>query len=324
MSPVFDQAALVELAERTAYEIYLLEEVYTLIEDKLFRRWPISVIYAVNNPIPVSWPGAGLSAIWEDWRSGFRNAGAPLIFVSTFKLLDMLMEWVLQKNGFNKWPFSEKVKKLASSPSPIFPPLIESRPWVKERLISLYSTLYPLRGTIIHHRQFTVTSGALQVSSSKKGSTGTPTDISADHLRILASTIISVLRHVDGTWRFDELRERTLRYNLDELAALHGCAVFGQKYPYYISVRVYSTDPDPRHVNLTAIRSDLSTKYKERDCLFDLLVVIVKDIKAVAAYFFPYSILSGLSQTLDAEQYRTAIPDDIKPEHALSSSGFVT
>ena len=320
MPPVFDQAALVELAERTAYEIYLLEDVYTLVEDKLFRCWSASVIYAVNNPKPVSWPGAVLSATWGDWRRDFLKAGAPLIFVSTFKLLDMLVEWVLQKNGLElkrMYMFSEKLKVLASSPSPIFPPLIESRPWLKERLIDLYRTLDPLRGTIIHHRQFSVTAGALQVSSSKKGSTGTPTDISADHLRILASTIISVLRHVDGTWHFDELRERTLRYNLDELAALHGCAVFGQKYPYYISVRVYSTDPDPRHVNLTAIRSDLSTKYTERDCLFDLLVVIVKHTKAVAAYFFPYSILSGWSQTLDAEQYRTAIPDDIKPEHTL-------
>lgn len=236
----------------------------------------------------------------------------------------MLIEWVLEENGvLSTFRFQQKLQQLKGSP--IFPPLIECRSWLKERLAGLYSTLEPLRGTIIHDKHFTATDGAIRVFSSKKGLIGSPVEISATHLRKLVLTIVSVLRYVDGTWHLDELREKTLRHDLDELVALHGLPALGQKHPFHTRVRVYLMDSDPLHVDPMAIRSDLATTYVNQDCSFDLRIILVKDGEAVDAYLFPWALFavpsSDWSKRIDAQQYRIAIPDDIKLEHLRNDAG---
>lgn len=317
MPPTFDSNALTKLAERTEYETWLLEAVYALVENELFPSWPDEVVYSVDKSKPQFFVHARANLILGDWRPGFLNAGAPLVFVSTFKLLDMLVEWILEVNGLSSTRFQQKLEQLKGSP--IFPPLIESRAWLKERLVGLYSTLEPLRGTIIHDKHFTATDGAIKVASSRKGVLGPPIEISATHIRTLARTIVSVIRYVDGTWKLAEFREKTLRHDLDELAALHGLPSLEQRSPFHTCVRVYSTDSDPRLVNLMAIRGDLATHYVNQDCSFDLRVLTVSDGRVVDAYLIPWPVFADpnadWSQSINAERYRTTIPEDIKPEY---------
>lgn len=76
-----------------------------------------------------------------DWRRSFLRAGGPLVFVTVFKILDMLIEWVLAQNGLRPtFRFAQKIVNLETA-SPIFPSAIESRPWLRERLVALYQTL---------------------------------------------------------------------------------------------------------------------------------------------------------------------------------------
>ena len=324
MPPTFDANALTKLAERTEYETWLLEAVYALVENELFPPWPDGVVYPLDRPKAQFFGYMRANLIVGDWRPGFLNAGAPLVFVAAFKLLDMLVEWILEKNELSStFRFQKKLEQLRSSPT--FPPLIETRRWLKERLVGLYSTLEPLRGTIIHDKHFTAMDGAIQVASSKKGVKGAPVKISATHLRILARTIVSVLRYVDGTWQFDEFRERTLRHDLDEVATLHGLPALGQESPFHTCVRVYTTDSDPLLVDLVAIRRDIATHYVNQDCSFDLRVVMVRNGEIVDAYLFPWSVCADpnadWSHSMNAERYRTAIPDDVNPEHLHHGQG---
>jgi hypothetical protein len=316
--PVFDASAFLRLGERTEYETWLLEAVYAIVEQELFPTWPDAVVYPVDKSKAQFFVHARGNIIVGDWRPGFLNAGAPLVFVSTFKLLDMLIEWILEENQVaSTFRFQEKLQHLNGSP--IFPALIDARPWLKERLVGLYRTLEPLRGTIIHDKYFTAADGAIRVSSSKKGIIGSAVEISAAHLRKLALTIVSVLRYVDGTWHLDDLREKTLRHDLDELVALHGLPLLGQQHPFHMRVRVYSTGSDPLQVDPTAIQSDLAARYLNQDCSFDLRVLMVRDGAVVEAYLFPWPLFAvpgyDWSHGINAEQYRTAIPDDIKLEH---------
>jgi hypothetical protein len=322
--PTFDASALIKLAERTEYETWLLEAVYALVEQELFPSWPDAVVYPVDQSKAQFFAYVRGNIVIGDWRPGFLNAGAPLVFVSTFKLLDMLIEWTLEENGIpSPFRFQQKLQHLKGSP--IFPPLIETRSWLKERFAGLYSTLEPLRGTIIHDKHFTATDGAIRVSSSKKGIIRSAVEISAAHLRKLALTIVSVLRYIDGTWHLDELREKTLRHDLDELVALHGLPLLGQKRPFHTRVRVYLTRSDPLHVDPMAIRGDLAARYVNKDCSFDLRILMVKDGEVVDAYLFPWTLFavpsSDWSHGINAQQYRTAIPDDIKPEHLHNDAG---
>jgi hypothetical protein len=316
--PIFDRSTFLSLSERTEYESWLLEAVYAIAEQELFPTWPDAVIYPVGKAKAQFIGWASVYGVIGDWRPRFLETGAPLVFVSAFKILDMLIEWVLERNELSStFRYQEKMQKLELSL--IFPPLIESRIWLKERLIGLYSMLEPLRGTIIHNRHFTAENGAIRVSSSKKNVIGPVVEISAAHLRTLVFTILSTLRYIDGTWYFDDLRERTLRHDLDELVAIHGLPLLGQLRPFHTQVRVYSTDFDPLHVDPMVILSDLAARYINQDCSFDLRILIVKNSVVTDAFFFPWALFSSRSldwyHGINPENYRTTIPDDINPEH---------
>ncbi len=316
--PDFDSNSLIKLGKRTEYETWLLEAVYAIVEQELFPSWPDGVIYPVDKSKAQFIVHGRSNIIIGDWRPGFLNVGAPLVFVSTFKLLDMLIEWILEENQFpSTFRFQQKIQKLRDSPT--FPAVIESRTWLKERLVGLYSTLEPLRGTIIHDKHFTATDGSIRVASSKKGVIGVPVEISADHLRKFSLTIMSILRYVDGTWSFDEFKEKKLRHDLDELALLHGLPTLGQKSPFHTCVRMYLTGYDPLLVDLKAIRCDLTERYKNQDYSFDLRVLMISENKIIDAYLFPWSICkiqsSDWSNSINAQQYKVTIPDDIDPKH---------
>jgi hypothetical protein len=318
MTPTFDSASMAKLNERTDYERWLLEAVYALVEDDLFPSWPDGVIYTLDNPAPEFISHGRMSAIIGDWRPGFLKAGAPLVFVSIFKLLDMLVEWILDENGISTtFRFQQKLQHISNEP--VFPPLIASRPWLKERLTRLYSRLEPLRGTIIHDRNFTSADGFIRVASSRGGTSGVPIEISPDDLRILARVVVSILKYLDKSWHLDDFREKLLRFDLDELGALHGLPSLNQLRPFHVGVRVYTTNPNPLLIDISAIREDLTTQYPNNDCSFDLRVLVVSEAGVGDAFYFPWGIFSDANAdwTLNtsAERYRDAIPNDIKPEH---------
>lgn len=320
----FGTTALIQLAERTEYETWLLEAVYVLVEQELFPTWPDAVVYPLDN-LKAQFIAHGRGKIViGDWRPSFLNAGAPLIFVSAFKLLDMFFEWILEANGVSStYRFQQKLQNL-NGPL-IFPSLLESRPWLTERLIGLYRTLEPLRGTIIHDKHFTATDGAIRVSSSKNGSIGAEIEISATNLRKLAVSIVSVLKYLVKSWPLDEFREKVLRHDLDELVMLHGLPLLRQKTPFHTCVKVYSTASDPFQVDLETIQRDLAVKYADQDYSFDLRILLVKNNAVVDAYLFPSALFastgSDWSNSIDAHQYRVPIPGDINPQHLQNNSG---
>src|SRR2546427_1579991 len=105
--------------------------------------------------------------------------------VTAFKLLDMLVEWVLAENGKPAtYKFVQKIAVLKGLVK--FPPLMDTRPWLRDRLVALYDKLEPLRGTIIHAPHFKAAGGALRVSSSKGGAIGPLVTIVMTDLRNLA------------------------------------------------------------------------------------------------------------------------------------------
>jgi hypothetical protein len=317
-SPTFDAGAVLRLSERTEYEAWFLEAVYAISEQELFPVWPDAVVYPINRKRAKFFAYARGNLVIGDWRPKFLEVGAPLVFVSSFKLLDMFVEWVLGENGIpSTYRFQEKVRHLASSPT--FPLHVESRPWLKERLVGLYRNLEPLRGTIIHDRHFTVTDGAIQVSGSRNGAVGQSIELSAAQLRILARTLVSVLRYTDGSWSIDEVRDKALRHDLDEMVALHGQPLMGQRRPFHTRVRVYLGDEDPLQVDPEAIRADLAARYTDQDCSFDLLVVLVTGGVVLSAYLFPWALFaaggSDWSRGIDVERYRTQVPPDIDAGH---------
>ncbi len=58
-----------------------------------------SFIYPPNGGTPTLFVYGVGNIKLGDWRPGFLEAGASLVFVTTFKLLDMLLEWSANPTG---------------------------------------------------------------------------------------------------------------------------------------------------------------------------------------------------------------------------------
>ncbi|WP_428143845.1 hypothetical protein [Delftia acidovorans] len=316
---IFNFESFTSLAERVEYEIWLLEAVYAIVEQDIFPTWPDEVIYPANKSQAQFYSFGRFNCVIGDWRPGFLNAGAPLIFITTFKLLDMLIEWVLDVNKIKyNFPFKQKLKEI-NVRAPIFPEHIETRGWLKERIIGLYSTLAPLRGTIIHSKHFTSNNGGIVISTSKNGIVSSSVDIDANQLRSLAVFFVSTLRYIQGIWSFDDIREKYLRHTLDDLEPLHGCPLLNQKHPYHTCVRVYIQEQELFTINPSNIQETLDARYKDHDCSFDLKIITIKNGKSFNAYFLPKKIISKNEREwykeINFQQYETALPTDIKSEH---------
>lgn len=295
-SPTFSSlSTTADLTERTAYESYLLEAVYKIVGNPFETEGVDDLIFPPDGRPPRQVVHGRVSLDLGDWRPGFLNVGAPLIFTTAFKLLDMVIEWVLAQNGrAPNFRFSEKIKKLEERPS--FPPLIETRPQLRERLVALYKELAPLRGTIIHNRHFTSADGVLSVSVSKDDPTVLWSQID---LRNLSLLLVLLVRCLEGTWSLDPYVEKRFYYLLDELAPFHKLARLDQMMPSYRRARVYVRDEDPIVVDLEKVRRAAFWGRQGQDVVYDLRIVAISDDgRNATTYIVRYDELVRLGSQL--------------------------
>lgn len=290
----YDPASFEDLRARTQYESWLLEAVYDISGSPILVEWPDQVVYPASGAAPGLSVLVRANIVSGDWRPRFLEVGAPLIFVTTFKLLDALLEWVLEQNGTSPiHNFSQKIAGLKGGVT--FPPFFVSRAWVQDRLIALYEYIVPLRGTIIHARHFKTSEGELRISNSKAGALGPEVTFAASELRSLAVLGVSLVRYIDGSWTINHpFKEKHLRRTFDEIGHLHGQPSLGQKPPRFLTVRVFAKRSDSIRVDLTRVRSDVARLCPNEDVLFNLRVVCVNaEGSEATGYLFTWDEIIG-------------------------------
>ena len=139
--------------------------------------------------------------------------------------------------------------------------------------------------------------------------------LTREQLRTFAAVCVSVLRYIDGAWSLEPHRENALRWQLDQLASLHGLPTLAQKEPYRATVRVFIEGGDPRIVDVDRICADIAAHYPRSDCFFDLRVLQVKGDSVVSAWLVPGTSLDDLKAMADFDRHRLNIPDDVDPGH---------
>lgn len=324
----YTSSTLIDLAERTENEAWLLEAVYDIANQPLAVSPGDGLIYPPDGSTPELHIYASACTIIGDWRRKFLEVGTPLVLVTSFKLLDMMLEWVLVQNGTaSTFRFNHKIAALAGPV--VFPPLIESRPWLRERLIALYKEIVPLRGTIIHDRHFQATGGTLDVSSSRGGTIGPVVTFSPDDLRNFAVVLVSLLRYLECTWTMDLFQEKRIRRALDELVHLHRLPSLGQLPPGFLTVRVYVPDEDPIEIDVESIRSDIATYRSGQDILFEVRVIAVaRDGQSASAFLVGWDQLRSAGPRLqktrgDLANSTVPVPADIDPMAAARDLGLL-
>lgn len=309
MKPRFcSQESLERLRERVQYEDWLLESVYRLVEQDLFPHWPDELIFRLGQVKPEKHTFARASIDLFDWRDRFLNVGAPLIFVSAFKLLDMMFEWILAENdrevGFR---FQKKVDE-SKQKGLCYPAFFNEKDWLVERMQAIYELAAPLRGTIIHDRAFHSDGGHLEVAPTKGEKVGEAVRLESADLRAMAQVCVSVLRYVTGEWTLTPYREKLLRWHLDQLSKLHRLGTLGQLPPKHLTARWETTGSGISKAQLSCVREEASRSWPTCDITFDLRLVRYEGGSTPRAFLIPWAALDRLHTISDLSPFAAELP----------------
>lgn len=210
------------------------------------------------------------------------NAMSPLTLVISFKIFDMIFEWILEENCSNEQVqiknmssglrFKDKLQIL-SSPSIVYPPLMAAEPWLRDYMYAIYKNLTKYRNEIIHRNNFRVTSdGTLSVEHATKGRVY-HLDVDREALGAFVRVAVAVAKILSGTQDYSAMVESLLKYNLGKLESFHLLPGFSELPPLKIAVNYLSYEEAGSYpVDLAYVREVVRAKFPNQNVFFELTV----------------------------------------------------
>ena len=252
---------------------------------------------------------------------GAWSAAAPLGFVAAYKVLDVIVQWILEENKQRlclksvPWKFSEKVEVLTNRGSDIIlPSFLDSDRDVASRVLALYKELLCFRNTIVHGHQFSTSRGGLTVSDRDKK----PRELTltAAEMALLLESVLVVAEVLAGVATAGKYTMSRLRYSLDQLSHAHGLPVVGGAGPAVHKVMLLVDEEDGSFpADLAYLREQLARKGADNGSFVDLWIVGVVDGTPVVCWHLgpdeePKVGLLQLSRG-DHAGHQVAVPDPV-------------
>lgn len=240
---------------------------------------------------------------------------SPLAFIASYKMLDALVEWILEENKREgkiqevPWPFKEKRKIFKNRDKLQFPPLFKDYPYLHDCSEALFCRLLPYRNEIVHKNRFRVTNGTLYLSSSREGTTLTLNSIQFGHLVRL---ICALVRALGGVLEVNTYTICLLKYSLDCIKEAHRLETFKQSAPLHVKVELTVPKKDGSFsANMRQVRDELSNYYPSQEVFFNLTVRGVEGESLIAEWRFSSEevlaekLLDSDRVSFDDEAYET-------------------
>lgn len=283
---MYDHKAQQELLDKLDYELWLLDQLaeYQLFDGGTdiatlkFRSGKLdtTILDSVEENFPWSRVAADIT---------------PLVFTASYKILDMIFEWILEENhsagNIKKvpWGFQDKLKLLKGKPKPQYPPLFTTQKYLHSYSEALFSQLLPYRNEIVHNNAFSICKDKLILSSSRNQNIRLT--LSRVQIGCLVRFVVALARALAGVIEVNAHMDRLLKYHLDSLKTAHKLRVFKQKKPFLVNVEFeVSKRCDSFPVNLKQIRDTVSAKFPTQDIAFNLTVQAVDGDNLVAKWYF--------------------------------------
>lgn len=292
---MYDQSAQSQLKEKLEYELWLLDFLYKTQET--FKGGANITEYTVIN----RQPGASRKVKVADSSNSLtlrkvKDAMSPLTFIASYKVLDMIIEWILEENynaqkitdkkSPSQWQFSKKIDKIHNLQLE-YPPLIQVEPYIWDYLFALYSNLLKFRHEIVHKNNVDlVKDGKLRVDTLEDGQ---PYSLELDRgeLGFFVRTVVALAELLTGIRLFGKMVNSLLKYHLDRIKKLHELDEFKQKEPILVNIRLEVPKEEgifPAYVKdaLEEVNVGPNTTL-----LFNLKVIGLVDDKPSECWFFP-------------------------------------
>lgn len=293
---MYDHKAQQEILNKLDYELWLLNQ---LAEFQLFDGGTDIATLKIRIDEPET-----------DILDEVITAITPLVFTASYKMLDIIFEWILEENhraGQIKkvpWGFQDKLGLLKSNPNLQYPPLFTTKKYLHSYSEALFHRLLPYRNEIVHNNAFSVSKDKLILSSSKNEKIGLT--LSRAQIGCLIRFVVALARALAGVIKVDAHRDRLLKYHLDSLATAHGLEAFKQQKPLLVNVEFeVSKRCGSFLVNLKQIRNRVSTTFPTQDVCFNLTVRVVDGGNLIAEWYFEEEDVPTLDEeTFDEGSYR--------------------
>ena len=291
--PIYDGSAQTRLREKLDYELWLLEFV-SQSQERLAGGSNLSTITLTNRQ-----PGANQAITATEFAGAGEamkivDAITPLTFTASYKILDMIFEWILEVNCIDgrimqvPWKFSEKIATIRKGKTQlVLPPLFLSQQYVEKYLFALYANLLKFRNEIVHNHRFSVTGGKLKIDALEDGQSHT-VELDPEELGAFVRIVVASAKILLGDLSLGLREDSLFKWNLDTIEKLHLLARFAQRKPLLVDV-VLKVDEQGGlfTADLKSVRETLSRIYPDSDVQFNLKIVgLVKDQPPIG-WLFP-------------------------------------
>jgi len=287
---MYDQSAQRWLREKLDYELWLLDFLSST-EEILIGGTNISTITIINRQY--AHVDLGLTDIVGSGKAiEVMNKIMPLTFTASYKILDMIFEWILEENYTagnikdkkppSKWSFSKKINKLQKLRL-FYPPLMQSEPYIKDYLLALYDKLLKFRNEIVHRNKFSVLDDKLKVTA--KGQT---LELDRSELGAFIRVVVAVAKLLVGDFKWGRYIDRLLKYHLDRIQKLHGLNEFKQAKPLIVNVILkVPMENGVFPADLKFVQQQISRIYPNADVHFNLKIIGLENDKPCICWYLP-------------------------------------
>lgn len=291
---MYGEAAMAALREDVAYELTVLDLVARATGT------PIRVSHTGRVILVNRTQGARIELKVADTIGGSQTRRlvavlTALVFVTCYKIVDMIFELALRENGLLKrggrLNLRQKVelarRKLRPEGSPS---LMQSQRHVAEYLLALYDRLREYRNAVIHGGRFSVPDGVLVINPEGQSAL----ELGPHQLAALLRTVTAVAHVLLRDFEYDAYLEGSIRYWLDEIQHCHDLPAFGQ--PETVEDRVVLIVPDEEGTfpaDLSAVRAKMTGVHPGKLVVFSLEILGKVGEEPRAAWRFPYEVLPG-------------------------------
>ncbi len=290
---IYNKTAQSQLKEKLDYELWLLDYL-SKTQDTFEGESDISTITLTNRKCNTYMRMPTSEVIGAGEAKKIMDAMMALTFIASYKILDMIIEWILEENKKSgniqsiPWEFCRKIKIISGASVQLdYPSLFQSIPYIKDYLSALYIKLLKFRNEIVHKNNFSVSGAKLKIETVENSQTYS-IELGRGELGAFVRTVVAVTKLLTGVLPFGEKEDRLIKYHLDQISKLHELSEFKQAKP--ILVDVILKVPEEKGIfpaDIKWVREKINKIHSNVNVLFNLKVIGLVDDNPSFCWFFP-------------------------------------
>lgn len=288
---MFNHTAISRLKEKIDYELWLLD--FLSKTQEIFEGGAnISTITLINKQAGAHIANTVTEVMGAESAGKVMDAMSPLTFTASYKILDMIFEWILEENfkaGYLKdvpWKFSEKIKIITSTRLS-YPPLFQSETYLNDYLFALYANLLKFRNEIVHKHNFSVIDEKLRVDTTDKGICYA-LELDRGELGAFVRISVAVANLLTNILTYGPKEECLIKYHLDRIRKLHNLSEFKQIKPLVTDVVLkVPSETELFPADLKFVREVINRIHPNANVHFNLKVIGLINNKPAFSWLFP-------------------------------------